>query len=150
MVFHRLRQFLALPLFCPMNFCKMMRLLLKIFVKNLLPQQMLLFFPCLGTIPVRSCQTTLSAPASSGSAPTQPASCSSAPTKAPSPSSPADREPSPSESGRETRSSQWLVLSPAQTRQPSQVRCDAAASRGVAANPARLPHRCRALDEPLR
>jgi hypothetical protein len=55
----------------------------------------------------------------SGSAATQPASRSSAPMTAPSPASPADREPSPTESGRETRSCQWLVLSPALTLQPT-------------------------------
>ena len=37
-VFHLLSQFLAVLLCFQMNFCKMMKLLLRIFVKNLLPQ----------------------------------------------------------------------------------------------------------------
>ncbi len=56
LVFPRLRQFLALQLSCPMNFCKETNFLLMKLTKNQKKLWMLLHFLCPGTIPVPRCR----------------------------------------------------------------------------------------------
>jgi hypothetical protein len=103
LVFPRLKQFLALPLYCLTNFCKTKKCqlmpLLKIF-QNICT---FLLFLCPGTILTPSCQTSSSLHSSCGSVGAASSHPFSHSTTAPTPSCAVDHAPSPSELGPGTR-----------------------------------------------
>ncbi len=133
LVFPRLRQFLALPLCCLMNFCKMKKCQLMLLSKIFQKLCMFLLFLCPGTILAPSCRTscqaTSSPPPSSGSVGAASSHPCSRSTTAPTPSYAAGSAPSPSESGPGTRSSPSAASRLARPRTPRLATRVAAASR---------------------